>query len=162
MAIKDLVLIWDKLVTTIEKATVDNPLLKHKLGQNTIELVEKRTRKGFGVSISGQGTKKKVPLKELENGYKRERRYLQRRGSLSAKTTANKSNFTKSGQAMDNLTFDVIPSGVNVKPRPEDKKKFKNQDKREFQVLDLTKEETDKLTRDVAAAIVKAFRNFKV
>lgn len=157
--INDLVRIWDKLVSTIEKATVDNPTLKRRLGQETIKEVRDRTRKGLGV---GKGKTDKL-LKPLSDGYVFQRKTLRKSGKLSGETTPSKSNFTKTGEALDTLTFKVTKDGVNVTPKDEKNKiKFKDQDKNEREVLKLTKEEEQKLTNLVADEIVKSLKNFKV
>jgi len=159
MALKDLILVWNRLKKNIEKSTADNATLKSKLGEQTIDLVVKRTKEGFGVAT---GVKNKKALAPLKDGYVRQRKSLRKTGKLASDTTPNKSNFTKSGDALRNLQANITDNGTIVTPdTTKNRDKFANQDRNERQVLDLTKEEQDKLARTVAASIIKGLRSFK-
>lgn len=146
--------IWDRLVTLIERATVDNNALKQDLGREVIKQVSARTRRGIGVV-------KKVakPFKPLKGNTIRKRRSLQKRGKLSPETSPTKSNMTESGELVKSLREDVIPTGVNVTLEgTENKRKARNNPDRIL--MDVTKEEEQALTNMVAKEIVKALKKF--
>lgn len=146
--------IWDRLVTTIEKATVDNNRLKTSLGQRTIEIVKERTQRGFGV------VKKKLEaFPGLKKSTKRRRRTLRKSGKLSSRTTPETDNMTRSGQLTNSLKYEVEPDGVNVKIVGS-KNETKARENPDRVLMDVTKKEEAELTKIVADEIVRALRKF--
>lgn len=147
--------IWDRLVTLIEKATVDNPTLKRVLGQTTIKIVQDRTQKGIGVE-----KKQPAAFPGLKNSTKRRRRTLRKAGKLSSKTTPEKDNMTRTGKLTESLDYEIHPTGVEVKvPDIKDRRKLKNNPER--RIMDVTKQEEQDLAKIVADEIVKALKKFK-
>lgn len=81
------------------------------LGSYARDLIVKRTRGGSGVARpEGKSTK----LKTLSSDYKRRRQQLRASGKLSGQTSPGKSNLTKSGKMLDNITVTPIKDGVNL------------------------------------------------
>lgn len=146
--------IWDRLVTTIERATTFNPTLKRNLGQETIKFVKDRTQRGLGV------VKKKLkPFKKLTKGTISGRRSLRKSGKLSSRTTPETSNMTETGELTNSLDLKVTTEGVEVfiKGKANEDKARYNDDR---VLMDVTKEEEQALTNMVAKEIVKALKKF--
>lgn len=147
--------IWDRLVTTIENATVDNGLLKKRIGDLVIKTVTRRSKAGFGV---GKG-KSQVQLAPLKDSTIRSRRWLKKKGRLQSDTTPEKSNMTATGEALKDLTMNIDRSGVNVVFGSEESDvKIRNQSNRE--IMNLTREEEQAVTNLVADAVVAALKKF--
>lgn len=96
---KDIVAFADALSKAIE-TTVKRQNFK-KYIDKAAELIKKRTRLGYGVQGKDQP---KTRLKELSEGYVKQRQKMRRDGELSANTSAKKSNLTKTGQMLDSIT----------------------------------------------------------
>ena len=77
------------------------------------EIIRRRTRLGKGVDVNGGPN---VPLKALKKSTKRSRKYKQKRGLLSEKTSPNKSNLTDTAQLIDSLKGRAINKLLEIKP----------------------------------------------
>lgn len=85
------------------------------IGKEMIDMIQNRTRLGYGVEKNG-GTKKK--LTKLSGVYKKQRNYAKKQGKLSNTTKPSKSNLTKSGAMLSSLKYKVNKSKLLVKVAP--------------------------------------------
>lgn len=152
----ELTRIFNKLVQVVTDATVNNGSLKKTLGEKTKNFVFKRTKAGKAV---GKG-KTEDQLKPHTASYKRERRFLQRRGKLASDTSPATSNLTKSGEMLADLKSDITDKGAIVY-LGSNESKIKMKEQKKGEVMKLTKQEEDSLARTVAASIVLALRKLK-
>lgn len=153
----ELIKIWQKLKDAIERATVENATLKNALGVKTKNIVVERTRSGKGINFKN---KQEIQLDPHKPAYVRERRFLQRKGKLSATTSPTTSNLTKSGDLVNDVKHAITDKGALVYVEtPKSKIKLKEQEKGEMMKLSVKEEQA--LARTVAAAIVSELRKLK-
>jgi hypothetical protein len=81
------------------------------LGEYARDLIKSRSRKGSGVDRQGG---KSTRLKPLKDTYKKQRTRLKSRGALSSETTPGKSNLTRSGEMLDNITVKPVKNGAEL------------------------------------------------
>lgn len=129
--------ISDDIIKQIESALqagVSKDNLR-KTAKETTENIKKRTRLGRGVEKDGDRLSR---LEPLEDSYKRQRRNLRKKGKLSSQTAPAKSNLTKSGEMLDDLTYKVRQDGFEIgfKSRENEKKaEYVHKNGRKFMFL---------------------------
>ncbi len=87
----------DKIIAKLNNAKKEVVAEMTQVGDEAVELIKNRTRKGFGVEAQG-GNKKK--LKKLSDKYKKSRKKNKPKGHSA---TAGKSNLTHSGDMLEDL-----------------------------------------------------------
>jgi hypothetical protein len=107
-ATNDLKAFTDKLSKTMRTA-VDNKVL-NKLGEFTVNIVQRRTRLGYGVDDNFEERRK---LARLSDKYVQSRRKY---AGLSSTTTPKKSNLTRTGQMLESLRHKVKGNTVEIRP----------------------------------------------
>ena len=125
-----------------------------QIGRDLTKEIVRRTRLGRGVKEQGSGT---VPLKPLAASYKKQRQRLRRRSTLSSKTTPAKSNLTKTGEMLDDMTFTTRPKEVEIFFRSQESRRKAQivQDQgREF--MKLSKKEITDIAKIIEAQLKKA------
>lgn len=143
----DLTKIVDDLVEQITSRE-----LKKIIGEYIVERIQRRTRLGKGVQeFKGQPEK----LKPLSKSYIKKRI---KDSNLSSKTTPKRSNLTRTGQMLDDLTFKIQGDKIEVgfKSRKSALKAGYVSDDRPF--LTLSKPEYEGLERIVRDYVKKALR----
>ena len=122
-----------------------------EIGSITKDIVVSRTKKGFGVEKNGSPQKR---LKGLSESYKKQRRRLRRQGKLAGDTSPVKSNLTKGGDMLADVTFSASTAKTEVFIKTD-----KNNKKAEFQsdsgrnFMNLSKTELDKIKKKMEEMI---------
>ncbi len=117
------------------------------------DMVVNRTSKGFGVNSSNGP---KVRLKGISESYKKQRRRLSKQGKLSAETSPQKSNLTKSRQMLSSVDSKASVGQAEVflnNRKAEEKAKHQAEDGREF--MNLSRTELNKITKLIEEKIIK-------
>jgi len=96
------------------------------VADETVEIIKKRTRAGYGVD-DNHGSKSK--LDPLSPEYKKQRKKMK----LSHKARWNKSNLTKTGSMLDSLESKVKDLSFTISPKGRDNGGVKNTDKTRWQ-----------------------------
>lgn len=113
----------------------------------TRDMVVERTKRGFGVEKDGSPQKR---LKGLSESYKKERKRLRRQGKLSGDTSPTKSNLTKRGNMLNDVTFSASDAKAEVfikTDKNRSKAVFQQKNGREF--MNLSKSELDKIKKKI-------------
>jgi len=79
----------------------------NKLANILLQMVKVRVRGGYG---SKDG--KKIRLMPLASATIKQRKYLQRKGKLSSKTSPHTSNLTSSGNMIDDMNTQCTPTSI--------------------------------------------------
>jgi len=100
-----------KIESVIRDAAAQNAL--RPVAEKAIDIIRKRTRLGYGVPNSVNGTADRFKLQALSPGYIK----LRQKSHLSDQTSAKRSNLTFTGQLLDSLAvIRIIAGSVIVGP----------------------------------------------
>lgn len=125
-----------------------------QIAEETIKLIQKRTRKGTGVPKAG-GAKRR--LKPLTPEYKKYRRKLKKQGRLSPKTTPAKSNLTLTGEMIDSMDYRLSRGQIIIFSGKDDLVKYNEEGGRVF--LNLSNSEFNIVAQSIFDAFTKALGN---
>lgn len=130
---------------TLIKDTIDKPLM-NRIGIEVAQLVKTRTRKGFGVSANLAPQKR---LKGISESYKKQRKRLAAQGRLSGETTVNRSNLTKSGDMLDDITHTSTTNTATIFIKGSKNRGKAERGAKERPFMNLSKSEVNKITKIV-------------
>lgn len=87
-----------------------------KIGIESVKIIRRRTKLGYGVANFYQGDKesinqKRQRLKPLSPAYIKQRQRLKKDGKLDSSTAPRKSNLTKTGQMLKKLAVSKVKNG---------------------------------------------------
>lgn len=136
------------------KAVVDGIVEEstmREVGKLAKDMVVSRTKKGFGVSDNeGKATR----LKGLSESYKKQRGRLKSQGRLAGDTSPRKSNLTKRGKMLRDVTFSASTAKAEVFIKNEKSRKkasLQADEGREF--MNLSKSELNKIKKKIEKKI---------
>lgn len=136
---------------TLIKATVDKSLMD-RIGSEVAQIVKTRTRKGFGVSANLAPQKR---LKGISESYKKQRKRLATQGRLSSETTVNRSNLTKTGDMLDDITHTSTTNTATIFIKSSRNRGKAERGAKERPFMNLSKSEANKITRIVEEELRK-------
>lgn len=140
----------NKRLKSLVNGVVDKKLMD-KIGSETVPVVKKRTRRGFGVNKDGD---KAVKLKGISESTKKQRRRLKKQGKLNSETTPAKSNLTRSGKMIDSLDYVASTNEVTISPKGDNNKdKAAGQENQGRSFLNLSKGEIKNIEDIIAEKI---------
>jgi phage gpG-like protein len=136
----------------LSKTTIDKELMD-EIASKTTKNVQTRTRKGFGVDTDGS---KATKLEGLSESYKKQRKRLRKQGKLDSTTSPSKSNLTKSGDMLKDITYKTTENTATIFiGNNKGVKKAKYQDKVGRKFMNLSKNEIKEIEDIVDEKIQK-------
>jgi len=144
---------------SLVKKSLNRSNIPKQVGEEAREIVKERTRRGFGVT-KNEG--KKQRLKKLEPSTRNIRKSVKKLGKLSSETSVNKSNFTRTGQTLDNMKVMPSKSKVRVEVDSHGKQAIKTTEKisTKFNFVALSKSEVKVIKKSIEAELQKALKKF--
>lgn len=129
------------------------------VGETAKEMVQKRTRSGFGIDRN-EGKKRRLP--KLEKATKSRRKGLKKKGTLSNETSPSRSNFTRTGQTLDNIKVSPKNNEVELKLDSHGIEAVRTTEKisEKYNFMGLSRSETKEIKKDIEAEIKKILKNY--
>lgn len=90
------------------RGKLTQPEIIKKMGDESIDIIFKRTRAGYGVDKPRGSIEKLAPLAKSTIEARKKK-------SLSSKTSPGKSNLTETGSMLDNLRLDIKKDGFTIR-----------------------------------------------
>ena len=132
-----------KSIDKIVDELVDKTNMK-KVGKEAKEMVQKRTRLGYGCTEDG----KKYKLSTVPHSPEYTKWRKKHRGRLSSTTSPKKQNLTLSGEMLDDMDYTAEDNEVEIgfkSSKMEDRAQYNTDNDRPF--MNLTKQEQKRITQ---------------